>query len=99
LGTSLLHGIEKVIELQQHPYLLDTFHEQFELAQISINPYQLQLEIVKNYLKGTSSFHLDSEVSLFNLIVELMGNLQIMNSLEDETTETLQEQDSSKMNS
>ncbi|BCC09545.1 MULTISPECIES: hypothetical protein [Bacillus cereus group] len=92
----LLHGIEKVIELQQHPYLLDTFHEQFELAQISINPYQLQLEIVKNYLKGTSSFHLDSEVSLFNLIVELMGNLQIMNSLEDETTETLQEQDSSK---
>ncbi|WP_410985806.1 hypothetical protein [Bacillus paranthracis] len=89
----LLKGIEKSTKIKQdEKYILDSLIEQLESANVPFNKIDLQLSIIHNYLKNSAYIISDKEVNVFELVVELLVNIKMVdtNYLNEEPIEQLQ---------
>lgn len=77
----ILKGIEKSTELKlADKYIIDTISQQLELAQIYVDKNELQSKIVQNYMKSTAAMDLKQEITLFELIIELLSSLKVVSN-------------------
>ena len=75
----ILKGIEKSTELKlADKYILDTITQQLELAKVPVDEDELQSRIVQDYMKSTAAINLKQEITMFELIVELLSSLKII---------------------
>ena len=75
----ILKGIEKSTELKlADKYIVDTITQQLELAQVFVDKNELQSKILQNYMKSTIAMDLKQELTLFELIIELLSSLKIV---------------------
>ncbi|EPC8419154.1 hypothetical protein ACR3AO_001724 [Bacillus wiedmannii] len=89
----LLKGIEKSTKIKQdEKYILDSLIEPLESANVPFNKIDLQLTIIHNYLKNSAYITSDKEVNIFELAVELLANIKMIdnNYLNEEPIEQLQ---------
>ncbi|MGF9853150.1 hypothetical protein ABHN09_16540 [Bacillus paramobilis] len=80
----ILKGIEKSTELKlADKYIIDTITQQLELAQVSVDKDELQSQIVQNYMKSTIAMDLKQEITLFELIIELLLSLKVVSNYDN----------------
>ncbi|MBJ8009242.1 hypothetical protein JDS88_24430 [Bacillus cereus] len=80
----ILKGIEKSTELKlADKYIIDTITQQLELAQVSVDKNELQSQIVQNYMKSTVAMDLKQEITLFELIIELLSSLKVISTYDE----------------
>ncbi|HFJ9404230.1 TPA: hypothetical protein ACGW3F_003334 [Bacillus paranthracis] len=80
----ILKGIEKSTELKlADKYIIDTISQQLELAQVSVDTNELQSNIVQNYMKSTVAMDLKQEITLFELIIELLSSLKVVSNYDE----------------
>ncbi|MDA1542422.1 DUF6273 domain-containing protein [Bacillus cereus group sp. LD113LC] len=85
----LLKGIEKATKLQQkEKYVVDTLKEQLDGANVTFNEIDLQISMIHNYLKNSAYMLTDKEVNIFELVVELLANIKMI-----DTSSRLREQE------
>ncbi|PEU85842.1 hypothetical protein CN386_01755 [Bacillus cereus] len=77
----LLKGIEKSTKIKQdEKYILDSLIEPLENANVPFNKIDLQLTIIHNYLKNSAYIISDKEVNIFELAVELLANIKMIDT-------------------
>lgn len=77
----LLKGIEKATKLQQkEKYIVDTLKEQLDDANVTFNEIDLQISMIHNYLKNSAYMLTDKEVNIFELVVELLANIKMIDT-------------------
>ncbi|HHP1052956.1 hypothetical protein [Bacillus cereus group sp. BfR-BA-01354] len=80
----ILKGIEKSTELKlADKYIIDTITQQLELAQVSVDKDELKSQIVQNYMKLTVAMDLKQEITLFELIIELLLSLKVVSNYDN----------------
>lgn len=85
----MLKGIEKATKLQQkEKYVVDTLKEQLDGANVTFNEIDLQISMIHNYLKNSAYMLTDKEVNIFELVVELLANIKMI-----DTSSRLREQE------
>lgn len=77
----LLKGIEKATKLQQkEKYIVDTLKEQLDDAHVTFNEIDLQISMIHNYLKNSAYMLTDKEINIFELVVELLANIKMIDT-------------------
>ncbi|WP_037284398.1 DUF6273 domain-containing protein [Saccharibacillus sacchari] len=79
IEASIVKALEKASKLNdEEKYVYETIAEQMELANIEIVPHELKLSIIKQYLKQHANMLSDREVQVYDFVLELLVNLQIV---------------------
>ncbi len=90
----LLKGIEKATKLQQEErYLVDTLKETLDNADVIYNEIDLLITLIHKYLKNFAYMLTDKEVNIFELVVELLANIKMIDENTIKINSTLQVQD------
>ncbi|WP_413305767.1 ribosomal protein L7/L12 [Bacillus sp. 1P10SD] len=77
----VLKGIEKTLKLHsEEKYILESVKEQLHLAGVSCNERDIQLSLVHQYLKNHAYMNSDVEVNLFDFVVELLVDLNMIHT-------------------
>ncbi|PGL84650.1 hypothetical protein CN931_11055 [Bacillus sp. AFS054943] len=82
----ILKGIEKSTELKlADKYIIDTITQQLELAQVSVDENELLIQIVRNFMESNAAINMKQEITLFELIVELLSSLKVLSTYNEVT--------------
>jgi len=77
----LVKGIEKLNKINgEEKYIYESIVSELRNSNVPYEKYNLQLSMVKQYLLHTASMNIDVEINLFDFIVGLLINLQLINS-------------------
>ena len=75
----LLKGVEKTLKLNtEEKYIVETVTEQLELAGVAYNDRDIKLSMIHQYLKNNAYMNPDVEVNLFDFVVELLVDLNML---------------------
>ncbi|MGF7060389.1 DUF5050 domain-containing protein [Brassicibacter mesophilus] len=77
----LIKGIDKLSKLQgEEKYLLDTVSSQLKLSNVRYDERDIKLSMIQYYLKDRAFMNTDAEVTIFDFVVELLTNINMINN-------------------
>lgn len=77
----LLKGVEKLSKLNgEEKYIVDTVISQLELSDVEYNKRDIQISMIHHYLKNTAFMRTDAKVTMFDFVVELLTNINMINN-------------------
>ncbi|MGE6896493.1 ribosomal protein L7/L12 [Priestia flexa] len=77
----LLKGIEKTLKINtEEKYILETVTEQLEIAGVAYNEREIKLSMIHQYLKNNAYMNPEVEVNLFDFVVELLVDLNMIDN-------------------
>lgn len=80
----LIKGIEKLSKIQNdEKYVVDTVKSQLKLHNVEYNIREIQVDIIRNYLMNSAYMRSDVKINIFDLVVELLSNIRMLDSFEN----------------
>ncbi|PLS18762.1 hypothetical protein CVD28_06505 [Bacillus sp. M6-12] len=88
----VLKGVEKTLKLNaDEKYIVDSVTEQLNMAGVAFNDREIKLSIIQQYLKNNAYMNPEVEVNLFDFVLELLVDLNMIYKAEA-YTETIDEE-------